>query len=50
MINEITLLAGIFLLTCVNLPMALVYLGRREHDRRLQARLQARLHARQVRQ
>jgi hypothetical protein len=46
MLNEITLLAGIFLLTCVNLPMVLVYLGRREHDRRLQARLQARLEAR----
>jgi len=42
MLNEATFLIGIILLTCCNLPMALVYLGRLEHRRRIQDRLRLR--------
>jgi hypothetical protein len=42
MLDQIMFLSALFLITCVNVPMALVYLGKREHNRRLQERLQAR--------
>ena len=42
MLNETMFLIALFFLTCVNVPMALVYLLRREHNRRLQERLRQR--------
>ena len=42
MLNELLLLGAIFLIVLVNVPMALVYLGRREFNRRLQERLHQR--------
>lgn len=39
MINEFMFLITLFLITCVNVPMALVYLGRMEHRRLIQNRL-----------
>jgi len=46
MLDEIVVLIALFLITCVNIPMVLVYLGRLEHRRRLQDRLAQRLNAR----
>jgi hypothetical protein len=46
MLDEIVFLIALFLLTCVNIPMVLVYLLRQEQLRRDEERRQQRLNAR----